>query len=60
MTYLNGIFGGFDLPEMSEDELEGVFDSVQLGRRQKIVQREILHQRRVIVDGIQRLLQTRI
>ena len=60
LEYLNGIFGGFNLSEMREDELEGIFDSIQLGGRQKIVQGKILHQRRVVVHRVQRLLQARV
>ena len=52
LSYLNGIFGGFDLSEMREDELKGIFDSIQLGGREKIVQGEIFHQRRVVINRI--------
>ena len=59
-TNLNGIFGGFNLPKVGEDELQSVLNSVQFSRRQKIVEREVLHQRRVVVNRVKRLFKTRI
>ena len=52
------ILGVADLAQVVEDVPERGAEAVQLGGGQQLVQREVLHQGVVVVDGGQRLLQT--
>lgn len=55
---LDGVLGVSDLAQVSEDGHQRLPDLVQLSGRQEIVEREVLHQRVVVVHRLHSLLQT--
>ena len=54
---LDGILGVTDLPQVGEDGLHRGPDPVKLRGREQVIDREVLHQRVVVIDGGQSLLE---
>lgn len=55
---LNGILGVPNLFEVSKYSHQGLADLIQFGGRKQIIQREVLHQRIVVIHCFHSLFQT--